>query len=58
MGLKFTTTVCPRSSDPSYIGSYYMKWGTTSWTYSTYNEIEDIVTLVILHLYPFTFVIV
>ena len=27
-------TVCPRSSDPSYIVSYYIKWVTTSWTYS------------------------
>ena len=27
-------TVCPRSSDPFYIVSYYIKWGTTSWTYS------------------------
>ena len=28
------TTVCPRSSDPFYIVSYYIKWVTTSWTYS------------------------
>ena len=27
-------TVCPRSSDPFYIVSYYIKWVTTSWTYS------------------------
>ena len=27
-------TVCPISSDPFYIVSYYMKWVTTSWTYS------------------------
>ena len=27
-------TVCPRSSDPYYIVSYYTKWVTTSWTYS------------------------
>ena len=25
-------TVCPRSSDPFYIITYYMKWVTTSWT--------------------------
>ena len=25
-------TVCPRSSDPFYIVSYYIKWVTTSWT--------------------------
>ena len=29
-----TTTVCPRSSDPLYLVSYYIKWVTTSWTYS------------------------
>ena len=28
-------TVCPKSSDPFYIVSYYIKWVTTSWTYST-----------------------
>ena len=27
-------TVCPRSSDSFYIASYYIKWVTTSWTYS------------------------
>ena len=27
-------TVCPRSSDPFYIVTYYVKWVTTSWTYS------------------------
>ena len=26
-------TVCPGSSDPFYIASYYIKWVTTSWTY-------------------------
>ena len=26
-------TVCPRSSDPFYIVTYYIKWVTTSWTY-------------------------
>ena len=25
-------TVCPRSSEPFYIVTYYTKWGTTSWT--------------------------
>ena len=25
-------TVCPRSSDPFYIVTYYIKWVTTSWT--------------------------
>ena len=28
-------TVCPGSSDPFHIVSYYIKWVTTSWTYST-----------------------
>ena len=28
----FTMTVSPRSSDPFYIVSYYIKWVTTSWT--------------------------
>ena len=28
-------TVCPGSSGPLYIVSYYIKWVTTSWTYST-----------------------
>ena len=32
-----TTTVCPRSSDPFYIVSYYKKWVTTSWTHSSQN---------------------
>ena len=28
-------TMCPRSSDPIYVVTYYIKWVTTSWTYST-----------------------
>ena len=31
-------TVCPRSSDPFYIVSYYINWVTTSWTHSTSIE--------------------
>ena len=27
-------TICPRSSDPFYIVSYYIKWVTASWTHS------------------------
>ena len=27
-------TVCPRSSDPFYTVNFYIKWVTTSWTYS------------------------
>ena len=30
----FSITVCPRSSDPFYIVCNYIKWVTTSWTYS------------------------
>ena len=31
-------TVCPRSCDPFYIITYYIKWVTTSWTHSTYSK--------------------
>ena len=34
IGLIEVYTVCPRSSDPLYIVSYYIKWVTTSWTHS------------------------
>ena len=30
-------TVCPGSSDPFYVVTYYIKWVTTSWTHSTFN---------------------
>ena len=33
-------TVCPRSSDPFYVATYYIKWGTASWTYSIIGQIE------------------
>ena len=29
-------TVCPGSSDPFYVVTYYIKWVTTSWTYSNW----------------------
>ena len=29
-----TYTICPRSSNPFYIVTYYIKWVTTSWTLS------------------------
>ena len=29
-----SSTVCPGSSDSFYIVAYYIKWGTTSWTFS------------------------
>ena len=32
-------TVCPRSSDPFYIVAYYIKWVTTSCTYSNSEHI-------------------
>ena len=35
-----STTVCPESSDPFYMVSYYIRWVTTSWTYSTNSEIN------------------
>ena len=34
-------TVCPRSSDPLYIVSYYTKWATTSGTHSRYLGLPD-----------------
>ena len=30
--VKVQSTLCPRSLDPFYIVSYYIKWVTTSWT--------------------------
>ena len=30
----FKKNICPRSSDPFYIVTYYMNWVTTSWTHS------------------------
>ena len=38
--IKNYDTVCPRSSDPIYIVSYYIKWVTTSWTYSIHQGIK------------------
>ena len=39
-GLSFSYTICLGSSDPFYIVTYYIKWVTTSWTYSrmVYNN--------------------
>ena len=34
----YDSTVCPRSSDPFCVVTYYTKWVTTSWTYSTYVQ--------------------
>ena len=33
----FLPIICPRNSDPFNIVTYYIKWGTTSWTHSTMN---------------------
>ena len=33
-------TVCPKSSDPLYMVSYYIKWATTFWTYSMVSAIS------------------
>ena len=35
--IKYIRTVCPGSSDPFNVVSYYIKWVTISWTYSIYN---------------------
>ena len=34
----FINTICPRSSDPNYIVTYFLKWVTTTWTNSTYSS--------------------
>ena len=31
-------TVCPRSSDPFYVETYYIKWVTTSRAYNKQND--------------------
>ena len=36
--ITITHTVCPRSSDPLYLVSYYIKWVTTSWTYGRWVD--------------------
>ena len=37
---KIICTVCPRSSDPFYVVSYYIKRVTTSYTYSNIHAIK------------------
>ena len=45
------STVCPRSSDPFYTVTYYMKWFTTSLRHSTFvfilavnkNELAEVI---------------
>ena len=34
-------SVCPGSSDPFYIVTYYIKWVTTSWTHSSLSDIHS-----------------
>ena len=41
----FLPTVCPRSSDPFCKESYYIKSVTTSWTYSTYSALYQLLTV-------------
>ena len=36
-------TVCPRSGDPFYIITYYIKWVTASWTYSKIRHVIFVV---------------
>ena len=31
-------TVCPRSSDPFYVVTYYINWVTTSWKYTVVSH--------------------
>jgi len=33
-------TICPRSNDPFFIVTYYIKWATTSWTHSSKADIN------------------
>ena len=37
---KYRYTVCPRSRDPFYIVIYYIKWFTTSWTHSKWDQFK------------------
>ena len=48
-------TICPKRSYPFYIVTYYIKWATTSWPYSTYklklNLISCLYLFIFLSLY-------
>ena len=44
------SAIYPRSSDPFYIVSYYIKWVTTSWTHST-QELVGVIALSQLNKY-------
>ena len=41
-------TVCPRSSDPFYVVTYYSKLVTTSWAYSKYHGMTELVDMFLL----------
>ena len=38
---KAYNTICPRSSDPFYTVTYYIKYVTISWTHSIYLAVEQ-----------------
>ena len=38
---RLVDTMCPRSSEPFYIVSYYIKWVTTSWTHSRCSNVPS-----------------
>jgi len=40
VAFKFKGTICPGSSDPFYIVSYYIKWATTSWTHCMFTMLD------------------
>ena len=48
----FCPAVCPRSSDPFHIVSYYINWVTTSWTYSTRLDDKRILHIPACNKYP------
>ena len=37
-GYVHVVLICPGSSDPFYIISYYIRWDTTSWKHSKQNQ--------------------
>ena len=41
-------TVCPRSSGPFYVVTYYIEWVTTSWT----DSMNNIIPGFIIQIYP------
>ena len=41
-------TICPRSSDPYYILSYYIRWVNTSWTYSNPNKLRRLHHIILI----------